>query len=894
MKGISGKLILVLLLSAVLVVTVIGAMDYHAGQKITGLRVEKDLAAISNRLSLSLRRPVYEFNRVAARDTILGEFANEGLEAVLVWSNSRTHFIAGLARQVDGSLAESSIIPQGVNLLHQRHYVDIQSPVKTDKTFIVGEIDIVFNREPLEKLMLEELLLRQAKIALTILLLLLVLAEVIRRSLVQPLEHIRQAMLAAEASISAGLVKDDKVSRLLQLPEHINKGAFDELRHMSNIFQKVVKATWLRQGALLESEARYRELVEEAAALVVKMDIDFVCMYANPMAEKIIGIPANEAIGRRVVEFIHPEDRRSTWRILTELTKGHSANVNIENRLVALDGNVTYIDWTISVAYDYSGAPVYFRAIGRDVTIEKIAIRKLKENEEYFRTVIQTSPDTIALIKSVDGTVLDVNDVGLETFGFSREEFNREENPEEKSTLKLDIWEDSTERKKFIHKLQEDGKIDNHEVSFLTRDGKRFTGLMSARAIEHHGDDCHLSFIKDISEIKAAAVALQESESKYRQLSQEFEAVLDGIVDSLVLLSSDLKVIWGNRGASLQFGMNHDELVGKSCHQLWIGAEEGLCDECVSIVFRTGKSSESMRTTTDGRTWGVKGYPVFDNDGQVINVIQIASDLTEKMQLREEASRSAHLAALGSLSAGIAHEINNPTGLMLMALPFVKDSMEDLLPLLDDYIEEHPGLMVAGLPYATFREEILQTIEDMQGGAQRVKQIVEDLKDFAREKSRDEDTEVNLGEVVEKSLRLLHNIVKNSTDNFILEMEENLPTIKGAAQRMEQVLVNLVQNACQALTSREQSVTLSLHADDARSMVVLRVADEGRGIEKELIKKITDPFFTTRREDGGTGLGLSVSTRIIEEHGGTLNISSEPGIGSVFTIELPVTNGARA
>jgi signal transduction histidine kinase len=301
-----------------------------------------------------------------------------------------------------------------------------------------------------------------------------------------------------------------------------------------------------------------------------------------------------------------------------------------------------------------------------------------------------------------------------------------------------------------------------------------------------------------------------------------------------------------------------------------------------------------MRTAADGRVWGVKGYPVFDNEGEVVNVIQIASDLSEKMQLRKEAARAAHLAALGGLSAGIAHEINNPTGLVLMALPFVKDAMQDLLPLTDDYVEQNPGLQIAGLPYETFREEILQTIEDMQGGAQRVKRIVEDLKDFSREESRDECEDVDLNKMVEQGLRLLQNIIKNRTDRFILEVEEDLPKVKGSSQRLEQVLVNLVQNACQALDSREESVTLKIYLDDVRQKILLQVSDEGCGMPENLLEEITDPFFTTRRAEGGTGLGLSVSTRIIEEHSGTMKVNSEPGKGSVFTVELPIANGEHS
>ena len=135
-------------------------------------------------------------------------------------------------------------------------------------------------------------------------------------------------------------------------------------------------------------------------------------------------------------------------------------------------------------------------------------------------------------------------------------------------------------------------------------------------------------------------------------------------------------------------------------------------------------------------------------------------------------------------------------------------------------------------------------------------------------------------------------MIKNSTDHFVLELEDNLPNVKGIWQRLEQVLVNLIHNACQSLTSREQSVTLRIRSSKEGRRVVLEVTDEGRGIATETIDKVTDPFFTTRRAEGGTGLGLSVSTRIIDEHNGVLKVTSEVGKGSTFAIILPSANGA--
>ena len=139
---------------------------------------------------------------------------------------------------------------------------------------------------------------------------------------------------------------------------------------------------------------------------------------------------------------------------------------------------------------------------------------------------------------------------------------------------------------------------------------------------------------------------------------------------------------------------------------------------------------------------------------------------------------------------------------------------------------------------------------------------------------------------------MLHNVIKNSTDHFVVELEDNLPKVRGVWQRLEQVLVNLIHNACQSLTSREQAVTLRVRSSKAGTRVVLEVTDEGRGIATATLDKITDPFFTTKRAEGGTGLGLSVSTRIIDEHSGVLKVTSEVGLGSTFTVILPSANGA--
>jgi PAS domain S-box-containing protein len=528
------------------------------------------------------------------------------------------------------------------------------------------------------------------------------------------------------------------------------------MTQMEATFRRMIDTIAYRQKALVVSEERYRELVEDADALVLKLDTDLCCMFVNKATEELFARPAADCIGRNLLDFIHPDDREATRKTLEDWVSMRDAHVVIDNRLLQASGKITHISWSFSIAYDYSGDPVYFRAIGRDVTSKK-------ETEQ----------------------------------------------------------------------------------------------------------------------------ALQLNEARYRKLSQEFEAVLEGIVDSLILFNPKREVVWANRGATDQFGLSQEQIRGRTCHQLWTGEAGGYCPECVQTVFASRKAFEGVRTTADGRTWGVKGYPIVDGSGHVINVIQIASDLTEKMTLREEATRAAHLAALGSLSAGVAHEINNPTGLILMSLPVVKAVFDDILRFLDDLPESHSSQLFGGLPYAVVREEVPQNLLDILGGAQRIRAIVEDLKNFARQEAQGVRELVDLGEVVERARRLLQNQIKNSTQHFSVDIEDDLPKVPGASQRLEQVVVNLLQNACHALVSEEQAIVVKVSADKERRQVTLQVRDEGVGIPAEIRDKITDPFFTTRRETGGTGLGLSVSARIINEHGGLLKIESEPGQGSTFTVELP-------
>jgi polar amino acid transport system substrate-binding protein len=245
------------------------------------------------------------------------------------------------------------------------------------------------------------------------------------------------------------------------------------------------------------------------------------------------------------------------------------------------------------------------------------------------------------------------------------------------------------------------------------------------------------------------------------------------------------------------------------------------------------------------------------------------------------------MAALGVLVSGVAHEINNPNGQLLLNLPVLRDVYLDAREVLERHWKENPGFTLGGLPYEAMRGELPGMLDEMLEGSRRIKRIVEDLKDFARREDAPRHEPVDLDAIVRAAVRLVDPSIQKATRRFELALAPDLPRVRGNAQRIEQVVVNLVLNACQALPDPSRAVRVSTRRAADGAGVQLVVEDEGVGIPDDHLPRLTDPFFTTKRDSGGTGLGLSVSAGIVKEHGGTLDFRSKPGAGTTVVLTLP-------
>ena len=299
----------------------------------------------------------------------------------------------------------------------------------------------------------------------------------------------------------------------------------------------------------------------------------------------------------------------------------------------------------------------------------------------------------------------------------------------------------------------------------------------------------------------------------------------------------------------------------------------------------------------DGSLRWVRNSIVLSKDslGTLLSYDGLINDITELKEAEEETEskrrqliQADKMVSLGTMVSGIAHEINNPTNFVLLNARFLQKVWDDILPVLREYSQQHDDFAVAGFQSSKAKGKVKQSLDGIVQGALRIQKITKSLTNFARIDAGELDQLVDLKSVMSNAILLTENEVKRSTDNFWVYYNTELPAIKGNAQQLEQVLINLINNACQSLTNKNQRISIDLGVDATGNFICIEIKDEGAGIEKENLKNIFDPFFTTKRGTGGTGLGLYISYNIVKSHGGDLIIKSEKGKGTVCKIKLPI------
>jgi PAS domain S-box-containing protein len=421
----------------------------------------------------------------------------------------------------------------------------------------------------------------------------------------------------------------------------------------------------------------------------------------------------------------------------------------------------------------------------------------------------------------------------------------------------------------------------------------RFSNALTT--VEQQGRELKQTFEAYKSETidrQKAETALMMSEEKYRTILHSIE---DGYYE--VDLAGNLTFF--NESLCRILGYTRDELVGMNNRRFTSSRTEKHVYETFNRVYRTGEAAKAV----DWELISKEGITKFietsvslmrDSQGRPIGFRGIARDVTERKKAEEQVKlqqqqlmQAGKMVALGTLVSGVAHEINNPNNFIMLNTPILREAWENAIPVLEKYYAENGDFIIGGMKFTEMRKNIPTLFSGITDGAGRIKQIVEDLKRYARNEAVDLGQKVDINTVLQSAVSLLSGMIRKFTDLFHAEYGADLPLLTGNFQRLEQVLVNLIQNACQALPDSHKGVFVSTAYDAEKSRIVIVVRDEGTGIASEHLPHIMDPLFTTRQDSGGVGLGLSISAQIVAEHGGTMFFASQVGSGTTVTVSLP-------
>ena len=361
----------------------------------------------------------------------------------------------------------------------------------------------------------------------------------------------------------------------------------------------------------------------------------------------------------------------------------------------------------------------------------------------------------------------------------------------------------------------------------------------------------------------------------WEETKGRLETMFKAIPDEVVLIDKKRKVVMTNR---------EDVEPGDYCFRSFFKRDKP-CEDCRLARILQDKTPVTLTMRLDDRYLQVHALPVYNQEHEVDGILEFYRDVTLEKTYDQQLQQADKLASLGQLVSGIGHEINNPNQFIRGNIKIIKQSLEDMLPIVEDYYKDHPDLKIARLNYDFFRQHIMTLVDDMAHGSERIKGIVEGLRTFVR---KDEgllvDT-VDINTLIEASTRLVHKEVHKHAD-IELDLTDDLPTFTGNAQKIEQVMINLIVNAGEAMKEDVKGLITVRTRLDGR-FIVAEVEDNGKGMNPQTMKQIFDPFFTTKRAKGGTGLGLAIAFRIVEEHGGSLSVKSKSGEGTTFTIRIP-------
>ncbi len=519
----------------------------------------------------------------------------------------------------------------------------------------------------------------------------------------------------------------------------------------------------------------------------------------------------------------------------------------------------------------------YLARIRENIRQHSVMERQLAEREELFRQMTETVDEGF-WAKAVNGMdLLYLSPAYSKILGVTKGD-------RLPSLLDASIPEDRPMLAEALQRTGREGADTEVLHRILRADGKLRWVRTRGFAVRNEDGQIYrlVGFIEDVTERKLADEALRESEAKLQDLFQQSP-------DIIMTVDFKGKILLMNRSIPT---LPAERAVGHNSLALMPRDFRKWFRKALKKVFHKGATRQFQYSADDGTYWEGRIAPIFSSERQVTAAMVIAGDVTEKRNLEEQALRNARLASIGVLAAGVAHEINNPNNAIQFNASLVSRAWRDITPILREYFEENGDFALGGLPFSEAHDNFTLLLSEITNNSDRIRRIVENLKHMSRQDTIGLTEDVDIQQVLEATIMVLHNQIQKYTDVCTLEVPDGLPRVRGNSQQLEQVFINVLLNALQALPERSHGVHICVNFDANAGLLSIAFRDEGGGIPERDLGRLTEPFFTTRTGAGGTGLGLSISRSIVERHEGNMGFKSMLGSGTTVTIRLPVIHKA--
>ena len=623
----------------------------------------------------------------------------------------------------------------------------------------------------------------------------------------------------------------------------------------------------LIEQTLHQERTMLRTLIDTLPDRIYVKDTQSRFMLVNQAVATAHGAASPDAVlGTTDADFFPPEMVAQFWTDEVRLLTSGKPIINREEPQVDGDGNPSWILTTKVPLHDKDGQVVGLIGVGRDITERKRTEEILRERETLFRTIFQTSPDAVAITRLSDDTVIDVNESLLKISGYARDEIVGQ------PVADLHIWDTPAAHLEMMKAMQIQGFIDNHETRFRLKDGNYRTGLASGRLMVLSNEPHLLWVVRDIEDRVQAEEALRQSEARYRLL-------FDQANDAIFLETPGEEIIDANLSACRLFGYRHDQLIGMKTSDLQPATLTTPRHPIYQAPFDAPSTlpHETRARRADGTEFDIEITFSAMQLGSLTLILSIVRDITERKQI--EATRlereRLHVALqkereLGQLKSRfmtiVSHEFRTP----LAVISTAADLLQNYWNRFESLEREREFSKIQGqIAQLTAMLNDISLVNKAQAGHLSFNPVPTDLIQFAR--LLVQDLQSTIGEH--------HRIAFNFAGKLVdIPVDQKL---------LEHALRNLVANAIK-YSPRGSAIDVNLHRD--HQQVIIRVTDEGIGIPEADVARIFDAYHRAQNVStaSGTGLGLKIVEDCVALHGGDVEVESTEGIGSTFTITLPI------